>query len=136
MTDNNGVIVHVESGFLGHINDAQQFMLMAKIGPGEALDFPDELNILGDKIYANKYPILTAFTSAQLARKQGRELRKCRQFNKYIKTYRVIVEHSIAQLKSYKCISSVWRHSRKYLSKTVNICAALVCRRKEIDLNY
>jgi hypothetical protein len=40
VTDNTGVMVHVESGFLGHINDAQPYALMTNIGPGDELDFP------------------------------------------------------------------------------------------------
>lgn len=49
-------------------------MLMTNIGPVKELDFPPELNIIADKIYPNRYPILTAFTAAQLARKQGRNI--------------------------------------------------------------
>ena len=118
------------------MNDAQQFTLMTKIGPGEVLNFPDDLSILGDKIYPNRYPNITAYTKAQLRRKRGGDLKKCRKFNNYVQSYRVTVEHSIAELKSYKAISSVWRHSRTLLSKTVKICAGLICRRKEIGLNY
>ena len=136
VTDNDGVIIHIECGFLGHTNDAQQFVLMTNIGSGEELDFPLELNLLADKIYPNRYPLITGFTAAQLARKQGVELRKCRQFNRYLQSYRVSVEHGIASLKSYKVTSSTWRHSRMRLSKTVQICAGLVCRRREIGLNY
>jgi hypothetical protein len=70
VTDYTGVIVHVESGFLGHINDAQQYALMENIGSGDELDPPPpELNILGDKIYPNMYPIITRYTSAQLSQK-------------------------------------------------------------------
>ena len=136
VTDNDGVIVHVECGFLGHTNDAQQFVLMTNIGPGEELDFPPELNLLADKIYPNRYPLITGFTAAQLARKQGLEVRKCRTFNRHLQSYRVSVEHSIAKLKSYRATSSTWRHARTLLSKTVQICAGLVCRRREIGLNY
>lgn len=136
ITDTNGTIVHVECGFLGHMNDAQQFALMSRIGPNEDLDFPPDLYILGDKIYPNRYPILTAFTAAQLARRHGMQLRKCLKFNRYLTSYRVCVEHAIARLKSYKAISSVWRHSRRMLVKTVHICAGLTCRRQLIGLNY
>ena len=37
---------HIESGYLGHIDDAQQYGLMKQVGPD--LHFPDDLLILGD----------------------------------------------------------------------------------------
>lgn len=43
------------------------YALMTNIGPFAELDFPQELNLLADKIYANNYPLVTAFTSAQEA---------------------------------------------------------------------
>ncbi|CAG2248292.1 unnamed protein product [Mytilus edulis] len=50
---NEGRICYVECGFLGHQNDAQQYMLMRNIG--QQLPFPDELFLLGDKIYPNRH---------------------------------------------------------------------------------
>jgi hypothetical protein len=63
--------------------------------------------------YVQRYwkRIITGYTSAQLSRKRGQELRKCRKYNRYVKSYRVTVEHAISQLKSYRAISSVWRSS-------------------------
>ena len=134
--DNHGTIVHVESGFLGHINDAQQFNLMTRIGPNLQLPFPENCHLLADRIYANRFPLLTAYKSVQIGRMEGPRLRKYRKFNSYLTCCRVSVEHSIARLKSYRAVSDVWRHPRHLLSRTVNICAGLVRRRKEIGLNY
>ena len=50
---NEGTICYVESSFLGHQNDAQQFMLMKQIGI--YLPFPDNLHLLGDKICPNRH---------------------------------------------------------------------------------
>ena len=50
---NNGTICYVESSFVGHQNDAQQFMLMKQIGT--YLPFPDNLYLLGDKICPNRH---------------------------------------------------------------------------------
>ena len=49
--DNTGTICYIESGFLGHQNDAQQFMLMRQIGHDPALPFPQDCVLLADKIY-------------------------------------------------------------------------------------
>jgi hypothetical protein len=46
--DNTGEIRHIECGFLGHQNDAQQFRLMRQIG--QDLPFPQNCVLLRDKI--------------------------------------------------------------------------------------
>jgi hypothetical protein len=40
VSDNTGEIHHIECGFLGHQNDAQQFRLMRQIG--QDLPFPQK----------------------------------------------------------------------------------------------
>jgi hypothetical protein len=74
---NDGTICYVECGFLGHQNDAQQFMLTRQIGID--LPFPDDLCILGDKIYPNLHPIMTSYTRQQIARKPLNLQQKCRK---------------------------------------------------------
>lgn len=49
--DNNKTIVHVESGFLVHNNDANTFEMMTPIGDRRTLDIPRNCYILGDCIY-------------------------------------------------------------------------------------
>ena len=97
IVDTQGIIRYVESGFLGHQNDAQPFMLMQQIG--RDLPFPDNCFFLGDKIYPNRYSVMTPYTSAQMNRKQERMRRQCRLLNKYIRNDRVCVDHSICELK-------------------------------------
>jgi hypothetical protein len=53
VVDNTGKICHIQSGFLGHQNDAQQFRLMPQIGHNQELDFPQNVVLLADKIYPN-----------------------------------------------------------------------------------
>ena len=84
---NSGNIYHMECGFLGHKNDAQQFMLMRHIG--QDLPFPDNLYLLGDKIYPNAHPVITPYTRQQIARKPRHMQRKCRKMNRLITEYRV-----------------------------------------------
>ena len=106
---------------MGHLNDAQTFGLMRRIGT--ELCFPEQCVrvLLGDKIYPNGNCIITPYTAAQLARKEK---------NRNIRYYRIGVEHAFADLKQYKITSSVWRHPRPLLSQLVTICAGLVCRKK------
>ena len=77
---------------------------------GRDLPFPDNCFLLVDKIYWNRYPVMTPYTSAQINRKQGRIRRQRTLFNKYIRKYRVCVEHWMCELKCYRAVASVWRH--------------------------
>ena len=63
--------------------------------------FPEELCLLADKICPNRTPVLTSYTSAQLARRPLVERRTYRKFNSLIRKYRIRVEHAIADLKTY-----------------------------------
>ena len=56
---------------------------------------------MADKIYPNRTPVLTSYTSAQLARVPRLERRTYRKFNSLIRKYRIRVEHAIADLKTY-----------------------------------
>ena len=132
VVDTKGIIRHTESGFLRHQNDAQQFMLMHEIGTD--LPFPDDCFLLGNKIYPNGHPILTPYTEKQLARKQSIMRDKSLKLNRYIRKYRVTVEHTIRELKCYRSVAATWRHKRPLLSQVVSICASLLCRRKDTDL--
>ena len=129
VVDVQGRIRHIESGYSGRLNDAQQFRLMQQIGT--ELPFPEELLLLGDKIYPNRGSIMTPYTSAQLRRKSPTERRKCRKLNRFVRKYRVRVEHAISEIKTYKSVGTLWRHPRNLLPQIVFICASLVCRRKQ-----
>jgi hypothetical protein len=128
--DNTGEIRHIECGFLGHQHDAQQFRLMRQIG--QDLPFSQNCVLLGDKIYPNGHPVITPFTQAQIRRKPDRLQRKCRKFNRTLSEYRVLVEHLVGELKCYKVIGTVWRHPRTKLKRVAEICAGLVCRRRQL----
>ena len=109
---------------MGHLNDAQTFGLMRRIGT--ELCFPEQCVLSGDKIYPKGNYIMTPYTAAQLARKEDRMKRKCKKLNRNIRHYRIGVEHAFAELKQYKITSSVWRHPCPLLSQLVTICAGLV----------
>jgi len=84
---------------------------------GIDLPFPDDLYLLGDKIYPNRHPIMTPYTRQQIARKPANLQQKCRKMNRLITEYRVQVEHAIGDLKRYKILSTIWRHKRQHLNQ-------------------
>ncbi|CAG2199813.1 unnamed protein product [Mytilus edulis] len=81
LNDNQNHIRLVRSGFLGHQNDAQQFNSMPDIGYGLQLNFPENLFILADEIYANRYPLMTPYKRHQLRNKTRRDRAKCKKLN-------------------------------------------------------
>jgi hypothetical protein len=72
------MIRHVESGFLGHQNDAQQFSLMSYRIKRE------DCFILGDKIYPNRYPIITLYSHHQIRNMDIQIQRKRRKFSRFV----------------------------------------------------
>lgn len=127
--DNQKKIVHVESGFQGHNNDANTFNMMTPIGDGRTLDFPRNCILLGDCIYPSQHPVVTPFTSAQLHRLPRHERNVRRKINKTIRKYRVYVEHVIRLLKVFRIIGTLYRHNRDEMGKIVCLCANLCARR-------
>ncbi|CAH3026979.1 unnamed protein product, partial [Porites evermanni] len=53
IVDNRGNIVFLQAGFLGSMNDAGNFILMDRIGPGTAYDMPRGTVLLADKGYGD-----------------------------------------------------------------------------------
>jgi hypothetical protein len=128
VVDNTEKICHIQSGFLGHQNDAQHFRLMPHFGNNQELDFPQNVVLLADKIYPNGYPLMTPYNRRQLNVRPDNVRRKCRKLNRLITEYRVKVEHAICDLKHYKIIGTLWRHPRRKLKKFVELCGAFVRR--------
>ena len=126
--DNSNTLRFVQSGFLGHQNDAQILNFTPTIGENQDLPFSNECVILGDKIFPNRDP----FVTAEINRRPAHQQRQCRKLNAKINKYRVNVEHVIREIKLYRAIGTLWRHPRYKIRQTVNICAALSCRRKQM----
>jgi hypothetical protein len=53
--DNTGEIRHIECGFLGHQNDAQQFRLMRQIG--QDLPFPRSFELSAFSLPPIRFPV-------------------------------------------------------------------------------
>ena len=92
VVDATGIIRYIESWFMGHLNDAQTFGLMRRIGT--EFCFPEQCVLLGDKTYPNGNCIMTPYTAAQLARKEDRMKRKWKKLNRNIRHYRIGEEHA------------------------------------------
>jgi hypothetical protein len=80
--DNEENIVHVQSGFLGHENDANCYRQIGSIGPDAHLKFSVNCYILGDCIYSNGYHVLTPYNVTDIIR-QPRAVKRARwKFNR------------------------------------------------------
>ena len=129
-----GMSFYVQSGFLGHMNDAGQYALMPNIGDGQHLDFLPDVYLLGDKGYANNYPILTRY---QLGAGADRDIKII--FNTELSSRRVFVEHVISHFKTYRAvIKGIYRHMRwfQFMPVVADVCACLAQRRIRLQYNH
>lgn len=60
-----GNIVFLQASFLGSMNDAGNFRLMERIGPGTNNDMPHRVVLLVDRGYADVVPLLAPFCTGQ-----------------------------------------------------------------------
>ncbi len=87
------------------MNDAGQFLELPAIGQGQTLDLPWECYILGDRVYANRYPIITQFRRIQLAPDgPDRDAQIIYNEDK--------VEHTFSFMKTYIAVSEIYRPER------------------------
>ena len=89
--DNEENIVHVQSGFLGHENDANCYRQIGSIGPDAHLKFHANCYILGDCIYSNGYPVITPYKVTDIIRQPRAVKRARRKFNRLHRRRRVFV---------------------------------------------
>lgn len=128
IVDVHGRLRYLRTGFHGRMNDAGQFLRLPNIGPREELDFPAHCYLLGDRGYANRYPIITPFRRNQLA---GEPSDRNAQiiFNEELSRVRVKVEHTISFIKTYRAVSEVYRHNRDFQPIVADVCGFLAARR-------
>ena len=112
VVDNLGNIVFLHAGFPGSLNDAGNFNLMERIGPGTNYDMPHEVVLLADKGYRAAPPLLIPFRAAQIRRLPRDQQRLARRFDRRLSRCRIIVEHTIKHVKDYHAVGSIWRHPR------------------------
>eukprot|EP00732_Lithocolla_globosa_P000697 Lithocolla_globosa_v1_NODE_257_length_4779_cov_60.829103.p8 type:complete len:109 gc:universal NODE_257_length_4779_cov_60.829103:897-1223(+) len=76
-------------------------------------------NILADKAYLCRgTPFVVPY--------KGRNLTPFQiWFNKFLSSFRIIVERTIGRLKSFTCLRQAWRHDRDLHHVAFSICAHL-----------
>ena len=62
----------------------------------------------------------------------GNLKQKYRKMNRLITEYGVKEKYAIGDITRYKVLGTLWRHKRKHIKQVAEICAALVCRRKQL----
>lgn len=130
----HGHIRYLKTGFHGRLNDAGQFLQLPVNGPGQQLDFPPDCYLLGDRGYANRYPIITPFRRNQLAAEgPGRNAQLIN--NEELSRVRVKVEHTISFLKTYRAVSQLYQHSREFQPIIADLCGFLAERRLQLLRN-
>lgn len=133
--DNNGHLRFVQAGFFGSTHDATSYRLMTPIGPGHPLSLPNRAKILADKAYPGAHPLLTAVRAQQMRGLNRRDRRRARRFNRYLSRRRIKVEHVFKEMKTYRAISSIWRHPRWLMPVCIELAAFLAERRVRLFEN-
>ena len=103
-----------QTDLLGQLNSDEAAML-DKGYDGIAKDYPDLRLYLPFKARRN-HPL----TDDQKA------------FNRFLASYRIVVEHALAQMNRFQVLVQVFRHSRTYHGRIVRIVAGLVNRRTQV----
>lgn len=100
-----------ESKLLDNLVEGEASM-MDKGYDGIAKDYPQKILYLPHKARRN-HPL----TDAQKA------------YNAHLSSYRIVVEHTNAQLNQYQALSQVWRNQRERHTRVVRVVGGLVNRR-------
>ena len=95
IVDNIGNIVFLQAGFLGAMNDAGNYNMMERIGPGTRNDLPPDVVLLADKGYADVPPLMTPFRTAHIRRMPRHDKLRARRFNRKLSKCRILIEHTI-----------------------------------------
>ena len=111
------------------MNDAGVNTLLPRIGPGEELDFPGEVFLLGDNGYANWYPIMTKYRANQVRQAESEEDRLAMTlFNLDHSRAWIHVEHVMSYFKTYRAVKEVFRHPRWFMPVVCELAAFLAQR--------
>ena len=105
------------------------FRLLPTIGPNAELEFPADTYLLADKIYPSRYHLITPYSAGQILQRPLNERAACRRLNRRISKRRIVVEHTIRNLKLFRVIGTLYRHPRRKVVMIVEICAGLSHRR-------
>ncbi|KXJ23245.1 Prokineticin receptor 2 [Exaiptasia diaphana] len=113
----------------GSTHDATSYRLMTPVGPGQPLSLPNGAKLLADKAYPGAHPLLTAVRAQQMRLLNRRDRRRAHRFNRRLSSRRIKVEHVFKEMKTYRAISSIWRHQRWFMPVCIELAAFLAERR-------
>ena len=98
-----------------------------------ALLQPDQAAML-DKGYdgiRNDYPDLTLYLPFK-ARRNHPLTDEQKAYSRHLSTYRIVIEHTLAQLNRFQVLRQVFRHARPSHTRIVRVVAGLVNRRIQV----
>lgn len=132
----SGRIVWLKGPFPGSYSDpkiVQHSGLLSKIPRNEAI-FADGIYNTKDLKAHNFFTPLRHLSRTQRLFYTKLELKTRRHLNRTIRGQRVIVERTLARIKSFSSLSNstIWRHSYEQHRKTFDV----ICRIVNIDLKY
>jgi DDE superfamily endonuclease len=124
------------SGKIGSVSDSypggqnHDLSLARKNGLLDRLD-PNTEAVMTDSGYdglQKDYPQHTLYQVAK-ARRNHPLTPQQKQFNRLVGRYRIIVEHTLAQINQFQVLAQMYRHPRAHHSQIVRVVAGLVNRR-------
>lgn len=108
--------------FPGHLNDAQCYQMIPRIGRHRDKELPRRARLAADGGYPARIPLIVP--------RRICHNRRQRAANRALRSLRVKIEHSFGFQKIYSSISSVFRHKRPFYPFVISTCAFLSNRRK------
>lgn len=100
----------------------RQTNLLAHLGEGEAAMLDKGYDGIG-----NDFPDLSLYLPYK-ARRNHPLTAQQKAYNRHLSKYRIVVEHTIAQLHKFQVLAQVFRHARTSHTQTFRIVAGLVNR--------
>ena len=80
----------------------------------------------------HRYPLIRKYKMCEMARRPRHVRRKCRKCNRILGSLRTYVELVFGEIKVFKLIGILFRHSRADMNQIVELCAGLSVRRVEL----
>jgi hypothetical protein len=128
----DGLIEAVSESVPGGAN--HDLTLLRQTGLLDLLDTEEEEAAMVDKGYdgiQNDYPDLRIYQPFKARRNHPLTIEQ-KAYNRFLSRYRIVVEHSIAQMNRFQVLSQVFRHSRTGHTRIVRIVAGLANRRIQV----
>lgn len=109
---NHDITVTRKNGLLDRLDPEQEAAMTDSGYDGLQKDYPEH----------TLYQVMKARRNHPLTAEQ-------KAFNKLVSRYRILVEHTLAQVNQFQVLSQTYRHPRSHHSRVVRVVAGLVNRR-------